>query len=160
MPVIPTSFSTLVLGVALLATTPLAGQGRAANDGFQRRDGSMYVIRNGVKRPMTRDVHLPNGRVITRDGFVVERDGHRTELREGNGCDLVGTTTAVTPGANGQLVLAAAARPQPVASAEARAVSTDTYLRQLLGNGKHRGGGRYKKNKHGKGKRHKNENDD
>ncbi|MCB2376551.1 hypothetical protein LGH70_03095 [Hymenobacter sp. BT635] len=142
------------LVVALHTTAP--AQSRSSNDGFQRRDGTMYVIRNGVKRPMTHDVHLPNGRTVTHDGFVVARDGKRTELAEGKGCDLNGSVVAVTPGPQGQLLLAAAPRPQ---SAGADAVNV-SYLRQLLeGSGKRRGWGYYKKKgKHGKGK-HKKDDD-
>jgi hypothetical protein len=132
--------------------TPALGQSRTNNDGFQRRDGAMYIIRNGVKQPMTRDVHLPNGRLVTRDGVIVERDGRRTELAEGKGCDLTGSIVAVTAGPGGQLVLAAAPRSQSSVAASARTVSAESYLRQLLGPGKHRGWGHYKKGKHGKGK--------
>lgn len=90
---------------------PLSATAQASNDGFLRRDGSMYVLRNGEKRPMTHDVHLPNGRVITRDGFVVEPDGRRTELREGDACTLAGSRTAIASKPDGRLTLAAAPRP-------------------------------------------------
>ena len=66
----------------------------------------MYVVRNGEARPMSRDIHLPNGRTVTRDGFIVERDGKRTELAEGRGCTLLGQSTAVSQQANGRLALA------------------------------------------------------
>lgn len=79
-----------------------------ANDGFQRRDGTMYVVRNGEIRPMPHDVHLPNGRLITRDGFVVQRDGRRTELRDGQACTLLGETTTVSRTPTGRLQLAGA----------------------------------------------------
>ncbi|TGE21575.1 hypothetical protein E5K00_14945 [Hymenobacter aquaticus] len=140
----------LAAGFVLLSTSPTRAQSQAQNDGFQRQDGTMYVIRNGAKRPMTQDVHLPNGRVVTRDGFVITRDGTRTELAEGKGCDLSGSVVAVAPGPNGQLRLAAASRTQTAAASTA--VGT-AYLRQLFaGPGKHKGWGRFKKGKHGKGK--------
>lgn len=87
-----------------------------ANDGFQRRDGTMYVVRNGEIRPMPHDVHLPNGRLITRDGFVVQRDGRRTELRDGQGCTLLGEETTISRRPDGHLQLASAAAPVPDAA--------------------------------------------
>ncbi|UOQ72891.1 DUF6799 domain-containing protein [Hymenobacter cellulosilyticus] len=132
----------------MAASFSAPGQSRSRNDGFQRQDGAMFVIRNGVRRPMTRDAHLPNGRIITRDGFVVSRDGHRTELAEGKGCDLNGTVVSVTGGGNAPVLLApagtAAVGPPTAAAA---------YLRQVdRGKGKGRGWGHHKKPKHGKGK--------
>lgn len=143
-------FRLLLLGGSLLAVPALAQS--PTNDGFQRRDGTMYVIRNGQKRPMTRDAHLPNGRTITRDGFVVERDGQRTELTEGRGCTLAGTGVVVAAGQDGQVVLAAAPRPQPARVVSVQSVSAQAYLSQLLGSEKRRGWGYYKKGKRGKGK--------
>ncbi|TGE27469.1 DUF6799 domain-containing protein [Hymenobacter metallicola] len=139
----------MLLLSSLVLSLSAWGQGRSANDGFQRRDGAMYVIRNGVKRPMTHDAHLPNGRVITRDGFVVARDGSRQELTEGRGCNLSGAVVPVTTGPGGQLLLAAA----PPAPAAAGQVGAAAYLQQLLmSNTKRRGWGYYKKGKHGKGR--------
>ncbi|UOQ78812.1 hypothetical protein MUN84_09900 [Hymenobacter sp. 5516J-16] len=86
-------FSLLTCCLALLAHCATA----QANDGFQRRDGGMYLIRNGETRPMTRDIRLPNGRLVTRDGFVVGRDGSRTELKDGQGCSLLGRPWPVSP---------------------------------------------------------------
>ncbi|QJX46432.1 hypothetical protein HMJ29_05570 [Hymenobacter taeanensis] len=74
-------------------------------NGFQRHDGTTYLIRNGEARPMTRDTHLPNGRVVTRDGFVVQRDGQRTKLPEGAGCTLLGQFATIDTEADGRLAL-------------------------------------------------------
>ena len=71
------------------------------NDGFQRRNGQMHVLRNGQLRPMTRDARLPTGAVVTKDGFIRTANGTRTELREGQGCDLKGNLVAVVPTAGG-----------------------------------------------------------
>ncbi|WP_354578177.1 DUF6799 domain-containing protein [Hymenobacter sp. UYP22] len=101
---------------SLALLLPFAGWAQA-NDGFQRRDGAMYLLRNGQVRPMPQDVHLPNGRLITRDGFIVQRDGRRTELRDGQGCTLLGEPTAVSRTPAGQLQLAG-----PPASIPARQV--------------------------------------
>jgi hypothetical protein len=89
----------------LTISLPLTGRAQA-NDGFQRRDGAMFLIRNGEVRPMPQDVHLPNGRLVTRDGFVVQRDGRRTELRDGQGCTLLGEAAAVLRAPDGRLQLA------------------------------------------------------
>lgn len=83
---------------------PALGQ-RVNNDGFQRRNGQMHVLRNGQLRPMTRDARLPTGTTVTKDGFVVASDGKRTELAEGQGCDLHGRIVGVAPDAKGGLAL-------------------------------------------------------
>ncbi|NVO31572.1 DUF6799 domain-containing protein [Hymenobacter lapidiphilus] len=95
-------FCLLLLACFLLLTNQAAAQ---ANDGFQRRDGTMFVVRNGEVRPMPRDVQLPNGRRITRDGWVVERDGRRTELGDGQGCTMLGEAARTESDSRGRLVL-------------------------------------------------------
>lgn len=115
----------------------LAGPGLAQqlnNDGFQRRNGQMHVLRNGQLRPMTRDAHLPTGTVVTKDGFVVSREGRRTELREGQGCDLRGRVVAVVPAAGG-LALAA---PRRAAAEEAPSADrVGSLLADLFGGGRY-----------------------
>jgi len=107
---------SLLLSLRTSVAAPLAG-----NDGFQRRNGQMYIVRNGQLRAMTRDTRLPTGVLVTKDGFVVDARGHRTELREGQGCDLKGNMVAVVPTAAGGLVLATPARaPRPTAAAQRR----------------------------------------
>ena len=113
------------------------------NDGFIRRDGTMYVLRNGQPRPMPHDVHLPNGRTVTHDGFVVEPGGQRTELRDGSGCDLTGSSAAVATQA-GRVVLA----PQAAGTGP-------VFVQAVAGNSQSRwagwrGKGHYKKRKHKK----------
>lgn len=100
---------------ALLCLSFSFSQAQSANDGFVRRDGTMYVVRNGAQRPMTQDVHLPNGRTVSRDGYIVETDGRHTELAEGQGCTLHGAVVAVRTGTGGQLTFAAPARPASAA---------------------------------------------
>lgn len=114
-----------------------------ANDGFQRRDGTMYVVRNGEIRPMPHDVHLPNGRLITRDGFVVQRDGRRTELRDGQACTLLGEATAVSRASNGRLQLAGAV---PVPATRYQGAKLKGWEKWLRGRGKAKG--RHKGKKH------------
>ncbi|WP_147320924.1 DUF6799 domain-containing protein [Hymenobacter lapidiphilus] len=92
----------LLLFACFLLTHLAAAQ---ANDGFQRRDGTMFVVRNGEVRPMPHDVQLPNGRRVTRDGWVVERDGRRTELRDGQGCTMLGEAARAEPDSRGRLTL-------------------------------------------------------
>lgn len=101
-------FFTLLIACTLLLGlgTPTAAQ-QLANDGFHRRNGQMHVLRNGQLRPMTRDSRLPTGTVVTKDGFLVSSNGTRTELLEGQACDLKGRVVAVRTGANGALALGA-----------------------------------------------------
>ncbi|MBX0291526.1 hypothetical protein K3G63_13835 [Hymenobacter sp. HSC-4F20] len=139
----------LSLLVCLLFTTSLGVA--QTNDGFQRRDGSMYLIRNGEARPMTRDVRLPNGRLITRDGFVVARDGKRTEVKDGQGCTLLGEAVAINTQPNGRLVLASKAANRAPSSAPASTYGSyrEAVLRWLGGEGKGHGKGKHKrKRKH------------
>ncbi|GAB3303011.1 hypothetical protein GCM10027348_30460 [Hymenobacter tenuis] len=114
-----------------------------ANDGFQRRDGSMYTVRNGEARPLTRDVRLPNGRLITRDGFVVSRDGQRTELKDGQGCSLLGEPVAISKQADGRLLLGAHSSVTPAGAAQ------NAWGQRWKGRGKGKGHGKNKwKRKH------------
>jgi hypothetical protein len=115
--------------LALLATLGLTAPVRAQqlnNDGFQRRNGQMHIVRNGQRRPMTRDARLPTGTVVTKDGFVVGPGGTRTELREGQGCDLRGNVVSVVEH-GGALALGAPAGPRraPHPAEQVRAVLTD-----------------------------------
>jgi hypothetical protein len=113
----------------------------------------MQVVRNGQAHPMTRDVHLPTGAVVTKDGFIIALSGQRTELREGQGCDLRGHPVAVRTSASGALTLAgpaAAARPIPV-----RAAGPPSVLEALFGEPDEErrpfDGRKWKKHGHGKG---------
>lgn len=136
----------LPLGRLALAQQP------ASNDGFQRRNGQMQVVRNGQARPMTRDAHLPTGAVVTKDGFIIAASGQRTELREGQGCDLRGRPVAVRTSASGALALASPAAPARPIGVQ---VSRPSVLEALLGaagaeSGYYFNGKKWKK-KHGKG---------
>jgi hypothetical protein len=130
----------LLFFLFLLRSTSVFAQ---ANDGFQRRDGTMYVIRNGEIRPMPHDVHLPNGRLITRDGFVVQRDGRRTELRDGQACTLLGEATTISRTPNGRLQLAGA---PPVPAARYQRPELKGWEKWLRGRGKAKG--KHKRKKH------------
>lgn len=139
-------------GVLLVLSGPAHAQRAPNNDGFRRLDGQMQVVRNGQPRPMMRDAHLPTGTTVTKDGFVIRADGQRTELREGQGCDLRGRPVAVRTTAAGALTLAA-----PTAATAARAVAPPTLLEQFFGPGNGgKGHFKFKKGKkhHGKGKGH------
>ena len=136
-----------------LTATGFGHAQQPGNDGFQRRNGQMQVLRNGQARPMTRDAHLPTGTTITKDGFIVSPDGQRTELREGQGCDLRGRPVAVLTAANGTLALAApvAARPAAVGP---RPAPSRSVLEEVFGRGDDDDGFfKFKKRKknHGKG---------
>ena len=118
------------------------------NDGFQRCNGQMQVIRNGQPRPMTRDAHLPTGATVTKDGFVVSPTGQRTELREGQGCDLRGRPVTVRTAVNGALALGKPSA--PVATRSARPVPPPSLLEQLFGSDDGEGEGKIKFKKHKK----------
>jgi len=100
-------FTILLAFAVLLGLGAPATAQQLANDGFHRRNGQMHVLRNGQLRPMTRDSRLPTGTVVTKDGFLVAANGTRTELLEGQACDLKGRVVAVRPGAGGALTLGA-----------------------------------------------------
>lgn len=143
------------LAAGLLLAAPAQAQQPAGNDGFRRHNGQMEVIRNGQPKPMTRDAHLPTGATVTKDGFVVGTTGQRTELREGEGCDLRGRPVPVLANASGALVLA---RPDAPAGA-GRGVPAASLLEQVFGRDDEdddHGFFQFKKNKkhHGKGKGH------
>ena len=153
---------TGVVGLLLGFSGATQAQQSANNDGFQRRNGQMQVLRNGQARPMTRDIHLPTGATVTKDGFVVAADGQRTELREGQGCDLRGRPVALVTAANGTVALAAPAAVSTRAMERQQAPPARGLLEELFGS--RRDEGRYykkEKKNHGKGKgRWKGEDDD
>ncbi|MBF9144139.1 DUF6799 domain-containing protein [Hymenobacter properus] len=132
-------------------------QPTANNDGFRRYNGQMEVVRNGQPRPMTHDARLPTGATVTKDGFIVGPEGHRTELAEGQGCDLRGRPVAVRTTADGRLALAGPGRSaQPAVRPPAPPRS---LLETFVGSaGAGKGWGHFKnkkaKKKHGKGKGH------
>ena len=138
-----------------LGSAPAAAQ-QANNDGFHRRNGQMHILRNGQLRPMTRDARLPTGVFVTKDGFVVDAQGRRTELREGQGCDLSGKIVAVNQTSNGTLALAAP--PARAASYQEGAPAREevrALFSELFG-----GRGRGKKHKNKGWKHHKDEDED
>ncbi|SFP74252.1 DUF6799 domain-containing protein [Hymenobacter arizonensis] len=133
----------------VLRSPPAQAQKHGSNDGFQRRDGQMYVVRNGQLRPMTRDVHLPTGATVTKDGFVVSPDGTRTELREGQGCDLRGRPVAVRLVPDGSLVLGPPAEPKSNAD---DAPPVRSLMQQMVGNSEGSFKAKKAKKNRGKGK--------
>ena len=142
----------LAVAAGLLLAASAHAQQPASNDGFRRRNGQMEVIRNGKPYAMTRDAHLPTGATVTKDGFVVSATGQRTELREGQGCDLRGRPVPVLAGPNGALALAGPGAP----AGATRAVPAASLLEQVFGRDGDEDHGffKFKKNKkhHGKGK--------
>ena len=154
-----TRFYRVAGAVSLLLITswPTLAQ-QLRNDGFQRRNGQMQVVRNGQPRPMTRDAHLPTGATVTKDGFVVSAEGRRTELREGQGCDLRGRPVAVLTAADGTLALAAPERARSATSTTGQDQPARSVLAEIFGR-RDDGDERFfkvKKSKkhHGKGKGH------
>ena len=121
-----------LVGCLSVVSAAHAQPSAANNDGFQRRNGQMHVVRNGQPRPMTRDAHLPTGTVVTKDGFIVGPTGQRVELQEGKGCDLRGRPVRVLTTASGALALAP---PVQVAAptASSNALSARSVLNELFG---------------------------
>lgn len=151
------NWAVAVIGLLLATARPTLAQ-VPNNDGFQRRNGQMQVVRNGQPRPMTRDAHLPTGVTVTKDGFVVSPDGRRTELREGQGCDLRGRPVAVRTASNGTLALGEAEAPRATVVANERDLPARSVLAEIFGQ-RNDGDERYfkfkKYKKHqGKGKGH------
>lgn len=136
---------------------PVRAQPAAHNDGFRRHNGQMEVVRNGQPRLMTRDARLPTGATVTKDGFIIGPEGRRTELAEGQGCDLRGRPVAVRTAADGRLALATPARatPLPARAPAARSGLLDAFFGPAP-EGPGRGHHKFKKakKKHGKGKGH------
>ena len=117
---------------------PAAAQQRS-NDGFHRRNGQMHLLRNGQLRPMTRDSRLPTGVLVTKDGFLVRADGTRTELREGQACDLSGQVVAVQTATAGGLALGAPAAAARREDRDSPAVEQmRTALADVFGRGRQR----------------------
>lgn len=144
----------LAVGCACLGAGLPARAQRPDNDGFQRRHGQMYIVRNGQTRPMLRDARLPTGVVVTKDGYVVDAQGRRTELREGQGCTLRGQPVAVVQNPAGLLTLAPPRAVVPSRSAltktaVARRGSSDRRVRAVLAGlfREHHGKGRKGKHK-------------
>ncbi|OON68358.1 DUF6799 domain-containing protein [Hymenobacter sp. CRA2] len=96
----------------------LSAAAQGSDDGFLRRNGTTYLVRHGQLRPLMREVHLPNGRTVTPEGFVLSADGQRTALAEGQGCDLRGVPVSGRQQSNGAWALGSAtAQPRPVPAA-------------------------------------------
>ncbi|MDJ0365155.1 hypothetical protein QMK33_08320 [Hymenobacter sp. H14-R3] len=135
----------LPLGRLALAQQP------TNNDGFLRRNGQMQVVRNGQARPMTHDARLPTGVVVAKDGFVIAAGGQRTELREGQGCDLRGRPVAVRTAASGALALASPAPARASVGPAARPSVLEALLGPAGGEGGYSFNGKKWKKNHGKG---------
>jgi hypothetical protein len=84
---------------------------------------------------MTRDAHLPTGAVVTKDGFLITPDGRRTELSEGQGCNLRGQLVQVVPDATGGLALSApeATRPGATRQRESASQQMRSAMNEQLG---------------------------
>lgn len=53
------------------------------SDRVMMRDGSMYLIKNGVESKMTEDVTLPTGGKVAADGTVTMASGKTVKLKDG-----------------------------------------------------------------------------
>lgn len=67
-------------------------------DGVMIMDGKVVVIKNGQQSRSTEPVNLLNGSRILDDGTLVDRDGTRTKLKEGDYLDFSGKYLHRNPG--------------------------------------------------------------
>jgi hypothetical protein len=59
-------------------------------DGVMMKDGKLMSTEMGMTNPLTADMTLRNGTVITSSGVVTGKDGTTTQLREGDYVSLSG----------------------------------------------------------------------
>jgi hypothetical protein len=86
---------------------PATGAGAATNtavvlggahqfaDGYYMSGGTIIVVRGGQRTMMDRDITLPNGVLITRNGTVTLPDGNTTTLRAGQMLGMDGRIASV-----------------------------------------------------------------
>ena len=71
---------TLVAMLALISSTPSA----AAMDGVVMQNGKMMMMKAGKPmEPMTQDITMSDGTVVTVDGTVKRKDGTQTRMTNG-----------------------------------------------------------------------------
>ena len=76
---------------ALIA--PIHGQ--TNSDGVMMTDGKMMVMKNGQTTRMSREMTMANGVKIMSNGTIIQKDGSRRRLKEGQHMDMVGMITPV-----------------------------------------------------------------
>jgi len=61
------------------------------HDGVIMKDGKLLMMKDGQTTPLTTDLTLDNGAVVTTDGRVKSKDGTVTTLNEGDYVTIEGT---------------------------------------------------------------------
>jgi hypothetical protein len=82
--------------VSVIHDTSTDNQGRIMKDYCEMNDGTMMVVRNGIKKIMETDRIMLNGTVIKTDGSYQLMDGSKKRLNEGEKMDIAGTVTQGT----------------------------------------------------------------
>jgi len=80
----------LVALFALMLTSGVFAQD-STHDGAIMKDGKMLLMKNGQAIPLTQDLVLANGTIITAVGTVKMKDGTTTTLKEGDYVLMDGT---------------------------------------------------------------------
>jgi len=80
----------LILGLAVLLSFGLFAQENP--DGVMMKDGKMVVIKNGKITMMGRDITFSNGSKVMNDGTLVQSDGSKKMMQEGEYRDMSGNT--------------------------------------------------------------------
>jgi hypothetical protein len=59
-------------------------------DGVYNRDGQMTILEKGKLKPMASDVALSNGGTVSKEGFIMTKDGNKLILRDGDFVSIPG----------------------------------------------------------------------
>lgn len=54
------------------------------------KDGEMWLVEDGIVKPMESDIMMPNGNKVTVEGKVVDPDGKETIMQNGDAMDMEG----------------------------------------------------------------------
>jgi hypothetical protein len=80
----------LLLGLLLSLLTFCARaqtNAQPRRDGLTWSDGQLFLLRNGMPQPVTREVRLPSGARISPNGHVILANGRQGTFRPGDGVD-------------------------------------------------------------------------
>lgn len=92
-----------ILVIALLSCTTLSFA--QTKNGYLRRDGKMFEVRNGKVHPLANDVMLANGVTVLKNGTVIQKNGVRQKINENEGVDILGQILYPQTGQDGDVIL-------------------------------------------------------
>lgn len=69
-------------------------QNMQKRDGVMMKEGKMYVIKEGQSLLMTREVTLSNGAKVMPEGYIVNKNGSRIMIKDGDFVDMEGSKTS------------------------------------------------------------------